>query len=86
MNEILASEGMSMDDLVRQWNYIGNILETKNNCQNYQLFNEVRNDYYTRFRKVKSYPAATGVGMMHGGVILDFCALKPRTIYNDKSC
>jgi len=76
MNEILASEGMSLNDLVRQWNYIGNILETKNNGQNYQLFNEVRNDYYSRFRKVKGYPAATGVGMMHGGVILDFCALK----------
>jgi hypothetical protein len=77
MNEILASEGMSFDNLVRQWNYIGNILETKNNFQNYQLFNEVRNDYYSRLRKVKGYPAATGVGMMHGGVILDFCALRP---------
>jgi hypothetical protein len=77
MNEILESEQMSIDNLVRQWNYIGNILEIKDNCQNYQLFNEVRNDYYTRFRKVKGYPAATGVGMMHGGVILDFCAFQP---------
>jgi hypothetical protein len=77
MYEILVSEQMSIDNLVRQWNYIGNILEIKDNCQNYQLFNEVRNDYYTRFRKVKGYPAATGVGMMHGGVILDFCAFRP---------
>ena len=77
MKEILVSEGMSLDNLVRQWNYIGNILETKNNSQNYQLFNEVRNDYYSKYRKVKGYPAATGVGMMHGGVILDFCALRP---------
>lgn len=78
MNDILRSEEMSLDNLVRQWNYIGNILDISDNRQNYQLFNEVRNDYYTRFRKVKGYPAATGVGVMHGGVILDFCALQPK--------
>ena len=77
MNEILESEQMSFDNLVRQWNYIGNILSIKDGFQNYQLFNEVRNDYYSRHRKVKGFPAATGVGMMHGGVILDFCALQP---------
>jgi enamine deaminase RidA (YjgF/YER057c/UK114 family) len=77
INSILAAEKMSMNNIVRQWNYIGNILEIKEGRQNYQLFNEVRNEYYTKYRSVKGYPAATGVGMMHGGVILDFCALRP---------
>jgi hypothetical protein len=77
MNEILAAEQMTLNNVVRQWNYIGEILRTGDNFQNYQVFNEVRNDYYSRFRKIKGYPAATGVGMMHGGVILDFCALRP---------
>lgn len=76
-NEILTAEDMTMDNIVRQWNYIGNILTIRDNIQNYQVFNEVRNDYYTRYRKGNGYPAATGVGMMHGGVILDFCALQP---------
>jgi enamine deaminase RidA (YjgF/YER057c/UK114 family) len=77
MTGLLASESMSLDNLVRQWNYIGNILTVKNAVQNYQAFNEVRNEYYTKFRKIPGYPAATGVGMKHGGVILDFCAVVP---------
>jgi enamine deaminase RidA (YjgF/YER057c/UK114 family) len=77
MADLLASENMSLDNLVRQWNYIGNILDVKNGMQNYQAFNEVRNDYYTKYRKIAGYPAATGVGMKHGGVILDFCAVQP---------
>jgi enamine deaminase RidA (YjgF/YER057c/UK114 family) len=77
VNSILAAESMSMNNIVRQWNYIGNILKISEGRQNYQVFNEVRNEYYTRYRSVKGYPAATGVGMMHGGVILDFCALMP---------
>ncbi len=75
MVEILSKEGMTADNLVRQWNFIGKILEVKNECQNYQIFNEVRNEYYSRYRKVRGFPAATGIGMMHGEVILDFCAI-----------
>jgi len=48
----------------------------KEGFQNYQVFNEVRSEYYNKFRTVSGYPAATGVGMKHGGVFLDFCALK----------
>ena len=73
---LLENENMSLDNLVRQWNYIGNILTVNEDFQNYQIFNEVRNDYYSRYRKIHGYPAATGVGMKHGGVILDFCALE----------
>jgi len=77
MTGLLASENMSLDNLVRQWNYIGDILTVRNGVQNYQAFNEVRNDYYSIYRKISGYPAATGVGMKHGGVILDFCAVQP---------
>lgn len=76
--DILEREKMSVNDIVRQWNYIGNILAVRNNYQNYQIFNEVRSEYYRKYRTAKGYPAATGVGMMHGGVIIDFCALQPR--------
>lgn len=73
--DLLAAENMSLNNIVRQWNYIGNILSIEGGSQNYQVFNEVRNDFYSRFRKCRSYPAATGVGMKSGNVILDFCAL-----------
>ncbi len=73
---ILKRENMSANDIVRQWNYIGNILYVKNNFQNYQIFNEVRSEYYSSYRTLKRYPAATGVGMKHGGVIIDFYAVK----------
>jgi hypothetical protein len=75
MYSMLENEQMSMNNLVRQWNYIGNILAIKDGFQNYQVFNEVRNEYYSRYRTTHGFPAATGVGMKQGGVILDFCAL-----------
>lgn len=74
--EILRREGLTLDHIVRQWNFIGEILKMKEGFQNYQVFNEVRSEYYNKFRTVSGYPAATGVGMKHGGVFLDFCALK----------
>jgi len=76
MRAILETEQMSFDHIVRQWNFIGNILMVKNQIQNYQTFNEVRSENYHKFRKIHSYPAATGVGMKYGGVKLDFCAVK----------
>jgi len=74
--EILDRERLSFNNLVRQWNFIGNILEMKEGFQNYQVFNEVRSEYYKKYRTIAGFPAATGVGMKHGGVSLDFCALK----------
>lgn len=77
MVQILSEEGLSLNNIVRQWNYIGNILSLQNERQNYQIFNEVRSEFYGRYRTVKGYPAATGVGMKLGGVALDFCAVAP---------
>ena len=77
MHSILEIEGMSFNHLVRQWNYIGNILEIKADFQNYQVFNEVRSEYYLKYRTVHGYPAATGIGMKLGGVSIDFCAVLP---------
>ncbi len=73
--EVLDREGMSLNNIVRQWNYIGNILNIREGFQNYQIFNEVRSEYYHKHRTIHGFPAATGVGMGLGGVILDFCAV-----------
>jgi enamine deaminase RidA (YjgF/YER057c/UK114 family) len=76
VTEILHRENLSMNNLVRQWNFIGDILGMKEGFQNYQVFNEVRSEFYSKFRTIAGFPAATGVGMKYGGVFLDFCALK----------
>jgi hypothetical protein len=67
---------MSLNNVVRQWNYIGEILKVERGFQNYQIFNEVRSEYYEKYRTISSFPAATGKGMKYGGVFLDFCAVK----------
>ena len=77
MRILLETEGMSFNHLVRQWNYIGNILKVEDEFQNYQLFNEIRNKNYKKYRTISGYPAATGVGMKFGGVKLDFYAVEP---------
>lgn len=76
MKAILDAEGMSFNNLIRQWNYIGNILDIKDGFQKYQIFNEVRNEFYQKYRSVTGYPAATGIGMKLGGVLIDFCAVQ----------
>lgn len=75
MAGILEREKMTMDNIVRQWNYIGNILSVRHGFQNYQIFNEVRSEYYHRYRRLTGYPAATGIGMGLNGIIIDFCAI-----------
>lgn len=72
---ILRQEGMTFNNLIRQWNYIGNILELRSGFQNYQVFNEVRSEYYSKFRSIPGFPSATGIGMKLGGVYIDFCAI-----------
>jgi len=78
---ILLTENMTFNHIIRQWNYIGNILSTHadNNTiiQRYQAFNEVRHDYYSRYRSVQGYPAATGIGMNYDGMMIDFVAMTP---------
>jgi enamine deaminase RidA (YjgF/YER057c/UK114 family) len=75
MKAILDAEGMSFNHIVRQWNYIGNILEINNELQNYQVFNEVRSEFYKQYRTIHGFPSATGIGMKLGGVLIDFCAV-----------
>jgi enamine deaminase RidA (YjgF/YER057c/UK114 family) len=82
MRAILEAEDMSFDNLVRQWNYIGGILEINNEMQNYQAFNEVRNENYTKYRSANGYPAATGIGMKFDGVKFDFIAVKAEVPIN----
>ncbi len=81
---ILNAEGLSIKNIIRQWNYIENIaiIEDKNAPQNYQDFNDVRARYYDQVQFEHGYPAATGIGQDTGGVIIGFIALSESDIIN----
>jgi enamine deaminase RidA (YjgF/YER057c/UK114 family) len=78
--KILEEEGLSIDHIIRQWNYIEDIAQfegVEHERQNYQVFNDVRSRYYDKGVFENGYPAATGIGMDTGGVIIGFIALSP---------
>jgi enamine deaminase RidA (YjgF/YER057c/UK114 family) len=78
METILDNEGLDFSSVIRQWNYIENILRigrsNHKSQQNYQIFNDVRTKYYKKSIFTRGYPAATGIGMSTGGVVIDFIA------------
>ncbi|MBC8180183.1 hypothetical protein H8E88_03580 [candidate division KSB1 bacterium] len=80
MEQILTAENLTFGDVVRQWNYIEGIIDQQFNKegiqQNYQIFNDVRSIYYSKANFDNGYPAATGIGMNAGGIILEFIAAK----------
>jgi enamine deaminase RidA (YjgF/YER057c/UK114 family) len=82
MKAILDAEGLGMNDIVRQWNYIEKITgfstDGKIKNQHYQIFNDVRSLYYAQYQFENGYPAATGIGADWGGVVIDFVAVKGR--------
>jgi hypothetical protein len=74
--EIFDSLDFEINSIVRQWNYIENILGFDGDEQRYQDFNNVRSNVYGDSFKVKGYPAATGIGMNQGGIIIEFIAIR----------
>ncbi len=82
MQKILNSESMSFSHIVRQWNYVENILNVEHDkdkeVQNYQILNDIRTKYYSHADFKDGYPAATGIGMNTGGIILELIAIKPK--------
>lgn len=85
IKELLNQEGFSFSDIVRQWNYVGNILKNTRLGQNYQIFNTIRSKYYKHSKFLNGYPAATGIGMDINGIIIDLIAIKKLDIENNKS-
>jgi enamine deaminase RidA (YjgF/YER057c/UK114 family) len=79
MKAVLRREGLTFGHVIRQWNYIEDIVgirrERGTSCQNYQAFNDVRTLYYGASGFPHGYPAATGIGQAAGGVILEFTAV-----------
>lgn len=76
LTNIFNSFGFSVSSIVRQWNYIENILGFDGNEQRYQEFNNARTTFYGKSFESNGYPAATGIGMNVGGIIMEFVAIQ----------
>ena len=76
MRQILKKVDFRIEHIFRQWNYIENILGFDGEQQRYQEFNNVRSGAYGNAFAKTGYPAATGIGMNRGGVIIEFVAVK----------
>ena len=75
-NNILSLHGFQVDDIVRQWNYIGGIVASRKGKQNYQEFNDARSLFYGGGTWCNGYPAATGIGTEGEGIIVGGIAFK----------
>lgn len=72
LDGMLHMEKMPVSAIVRQWNYIEKITESdRMGNQNYQMFNNARSEYYLSGLWYNGFPAATGIGMQAGGVVVD---------------
>jgi enamine deaminase RidA (YjgF/YER057c/UK114 family) len=83
LDKVLTDNGFHTGDIVRQWNYIGNITAHRDGRQNYQEFNDTRSTYYHTSQWHHGYPAATGIGADSQGIIVGCIAYKSSvsTIY-----
>ena len=81
LGNFFAKSKIPVSSLVRQWNYLEDILGFDGEKQHYQEFNNVRSDFYGNAFNEAGYPAATGIGMNRGGVIIEFVAVKSKHAY-----
>lgn len=68
---VLEKESFPVNSIIRQWNYIEQITGYDGAGQHYQSFNNVRTAFYAGSDWSNGYPAATGIGMNMGGVLID---------------
>ena len=77
--EAFLQLGIDFNQVFRQWNYVEQIFSIQqiDSCrrQNYQLFNEARAEYYSKYRTVPGFPAATGIGTAFNGVTIECMAV-----------
>lgn len=82
LESVLKAEDFEFCNIIRQWNYIEEIIKnvSHNNAvsQHYQIFNDVRSKYYQKSNFIHGYPAATGIGQAFGGVIIDAIAVQTK--------
>lgn len=82
IEEIMNHENFPIKSIVRQWNYIENISMFNGEHQNYQDFNDSRSRFYSKTSWPSGYPAATGIGTLYGGVMIELVAMQGKGLTN----
>ena len=82
IEEILIRENFPVNSIIRQWNYIEHICVCDGENQHYQDFNDSRSHFYAKADWRSGYPAATGIGTEHGGIMVEFIALRGEGLIN----
>ncbi len=75
ISTIFQIENIPIQNIVRQWNYIGNITSKTNGIQHYQAFNDSRSRFYSQTEWHNGYPAATGISMSIDLVLVSLIAI-----------
>ncbi|MFV0418492.1 MAG: Rid family hydrolase [Dysgonomonas sp.] len=78
LENIFHLEGYDINSIIRQWNYIERITDFEGEHQHYQSFNDARSHFYSKTNWDNGYPAATGIGTQHGGIMIDVIATMPK--------
>ena len=76
IQKIMENEFMPVENIIRQWNYIGQITAVENGKQNYQEFNNERAQFYNQTTWKNGFPAATGISMYIHAVIVSLIAVQ----------
>ncbi len=76
IRQILNATSIPVENIVRQWNYIGHITAVENNLQNYQEFNNKRALFYKDSTWKNGFPAATGISMDIHALIISLVAVQ----------
>ncbi len=76
LNKLFQKLSFPVNSIVRQWNYLEDIVGLDGEDQTYQEINNVRSMFYGNSVEKTGYPAATGIGMNRGGLIIEFLAVK----------
>jgi len=83
LDNVLTSQGLGMNNIIRQWNYVEDIVGFTSpdygSIQNYQILNNIRHEFYSKYKFSQGFPAATGIGMSLGNFVLDCIAIKEKT-------
>ena len=83
LDTTLKEWSFNYNEIVRQWNYIENIIHydtvKDSRIQNYQIFNDMRSIFYEKSNFTNGYPSATGIGTVNGGCTIEMIALKEKT-------
>jgi enamine deaminase RidA (YjgF/YER057c/UK114 family) len=85
LRDTLAARGFALDQMVRTWLYLGDIVGPEGDSQRYKELNRARADYYQGIPFLTPhippafqgsvYPASTGIGTSNRDVMMDCVAL-----------